>query len=191
MSELECRAVNILPGSTHRRQPSDATRSTEAVANTAGSTAPFRVRRAESSDLDELATLEQRSFDSDRISRAQYRRHLDSASARVLVASAHPREFLGSAVLLFRKNSSLARLYSIASKPEALGMGVGSALIAAAGAAARQRGCRAMRLEVRTDNAAAIRLYERLGFRSIGRYAGYYADGSDAWRYEMLLDYRG
>ena len=38
------------------------------------------------------------------------------------------------------------------------------------------------------DNAAAICLYERLGYRLIGRIQGYYADGIDALRYERDLD---
>ena len=46
------------------------------------------VRRGENTDLNELVLLEERTFDSDRLSRAQYRRHLDSDSAQILVASA-------------------------------------------------------------------------------------------------------
>lgn len=149
--------------------------------------AAVRVRRAELSDLDDLVALEQATFDGDRMSRAQYRRHLDSASAQVLVASANHRNFLGTAVVFFRKGSTVARLYSIASRPEARGKGVGTALIAASEASARQHRCRALRLEVRTDNAAAIRLYEQLGYRRIGHYAHYYEDGADAWRYEKVL----
>jgi ribosomal protein S18 acetylase RimI-like enzyme len=150
--------------------------------------ASLRVRRAASSDLDDLVALEQRSFSSDRLSRAQYRRHLDSDSALVLAASANHQLFLGSAVLFFRKRSAVARLYSLATRPEARGRGVGAALLEAAGMAARRRGSRALRLEVRTDNAAAISLYERHGFRRIGHYAQYYQDGTDAWRYEKALD---
>jgi len=150
-------------------------------------TAAVRVRRAELSDLDDLVALEEATFDSDRLSRAQYRRHLDSDSAQVLVASANHRRFLGTAVVFFRKGSRVARLYSIASKPEARGKGVGSALIDAAEAAARVRQCSALRLEVRTDNAAAIRLYERLGYQRLERLARYYEDGADAWRYEKVF----
>jgi ribosomal protein S18 acetylase RimI-like enzyme len=146
------------------------------------------VRRATGSDLDDLVALEQRSFCSDRLSRAQYRRHLDSDSALVLVASANHHLFLGSAVLFFRKRSTVARLYSLATQPEARGKGVGAALLEAAAVTARRRCSRALRLEVRTDNAAAIGLYERHGFRRIGRYAQYYEDGADAWRYEKTLD---
>ena len=149
--------------------------------------ASLRVRRATASDLDDLVALEQRSFSSDRLSRAQYRRHLDSDSALVLVASANHHLFLGSAVLFFRKRSTLARLYSLATQPEARGQGVGAALLEAATVAARRRGSHALCLEVRTDNAAAISLYEKRGFRRIGRLAAFYEDGADAWRYGLAL----
>lgn len=150
-------------------------------------TAPVRVRRAELSDLDDLVALEQATFDSDQISRTQFRRHLDSDSARVLVASANHRRFLGTALVFFRKGSRKARLYSIASLPEARGKGVGTALIEAAESIARQRRCQTLRLEVRTDNASAIRLYERLGYHRAGLEQGFYEDGSDAYRYEKTL----
>ncbi|HEV7777984.1 MAG TPA: GNAT family N-acetyltransferase [Luteibacter sp.] len=151
-------------------------------------TASVRVRRAEVSDLDDLVALEEHSFALDRLSRAQYRRHLDSETAQVLVASANHRRFLGTAVVFFRRGTHVARLYSIATKPEAQGKGVGSALIAAAEEAARQRRNHTLRLEVRTDNQAAISLYERLGYERIGEYAKYYQDGADALRYEKRLN---
>lgn len=150
-------------------------------------TAAVRVRRAELSDLDDLVALEQASFTSDRLSRAQYRRHLDSDSAQVLVASANHRHFLGTAVVFFRKGSQAARLYSLASKPGARGKGVGTALVEAVEATARRRRCHAVRLEVRTDNLLAIRLYERMGYRRIRFLDGFYEDGGNGWRYEKVL----
>ncbi|WP_201313242.1 GNAT family N-acetyltransferase [Dyella sp. EPa41] len=150
-------------------------------------TAAVRVRRAELSDLDDLVALEETSFATDRLSREQYRRHLDSETAQVLVASANRRRFLGTAVVFFRKGTKVARLYSIATHAEARGKGVGSALLEASEQLARRRGCQVLRLEVRTDNDVAIRLYERLGYVRIGRYARYYGDGADAWRYEKKV----
>jgi ribosomal protein S18 acetylase RimI-like enzyme len=169
------------PSPDPRRVVAESTDRPPAAADT-------RVRRAAVSDLDALVALEQRSFSSDRLSRAQYRRHLDSESALVMAATTSHRHFLGSAVLFFRQRSGVARLYSLATQPEARGRGVGAALLEAAAEAARHRGCRALRLEVRTDNAAAIGLYERAGFQRIGRYERYYQDGADAWRYEKPLD---
>jgi len=150
-------------------------------------TAAVRVRRAEISDLDDLVALEDASFAHDRLSRSQYRRHLDSETAQVLVASANHRRFLGTAVVFFRKQSRIARLYSIATKPESQGKGVGSALIEAAELAARSRQCKSLRLEVRDDNVVAIRLYERLGYHRIAQLPSYYEDGADGYRYEKTF----
>jgi ribosomal-protein-alanine N-acetyltransferase len=46
---------------------------------------------------------------------------------------------------------------------------------------ARARDAKRGFLEVRADNAAAIALYESLGFRCDARRERYYADGTDAW----------
>lgn len=148
--------------------------------------AAVRVRRAVAADLDALLALEAASFDGDRLSRAQYRRHLDSDSALVLAASGHG-QLLGSAVLFFRKGSTAARLYSLATRAEARGQGVGRALLKAAEQHARRRGCRTLRLEVRVDNVAAIGLYEKHGYQRSGRLAAYYEDGADGWRYGRAL----
>src|SRR6185312_11811488 len=91
-------------------------------------------------------------------------------------------------LLLFRNDVAVARLYSIAVAPDFRGRGVAVLLMRDAEEIARGRGSRRLRLEARADNAAAIRLYERLGYGVIGRIAGYYADGTDALRYERELD---
>jgi ribosomal-protein-alanine N-acetyltransferase len=75
-------------------------------------TLSVRVRRADMSDLDDLVALEQRAFDGDRMSRAQYRRHLDSDSAQILLASAGQHAFFGNVVLFFRKRCAVARAMS-------------------------------------------------------------------------------
>jgi len=146
----------------------------------------YRIRRATLADLDALLALERRAFTTDHLSRRQYRRHIDSESARVLTA-VDASGLLGKAVVFFRHNSDIARLYSIAVADAARGRGIGEALVRAIERVARAHGCRRLRLEVRQDNAGAIRLYERLGYRRFGAHAGFYEDGADAWRYEKAL----
>lgn len=148
---------------------------------------PLRIRRADLADLDALVALEQTVFTHDRVSRAQYRRHLGSASARVIVATLN-HQLLGSVLLFFRRCARVARLYSLATRAEARGLGIGTALLQAAEKAADQRRCHTLRLEVRTDNRAAVALYERAGYARINRRNGYYEDGSDAWRFQKRLD---
>lgn len=144
------------------------------------------VRRATELDLPALVGLEHATFEHDRLSARQWRRHLSSESASVLVA-ARGRELAGAAVLFFRVGSRLARLYSIATAATARGEGIGSRLLDACERAARRRHCTRLRLEVRHDNLAAQRLYERHGYRRIAAIKAYYEDGADAWRYEKTL----
>ena len=145
-----------------------------------------RVRPAVESDQCDLVRLENETFDSDRLSARQWARHLRSDSAGILVAPGKP-DLLGALVLFFRRGSDIARLYSLAIAANARGQGIGNRLLAAGEQAARNQGCSRLRLEVRRDNRAAQRLYQRRGYRVIGERSAYYADGEDAVRYEKSL----
>lgn len=148
--------------------------------------APYAVRRAGTADLAALVALEQASFSYDRMSPRQFRRHLASPGAAVLLAE-DATALLGSALLFFRRGSDMARLYSLATAAAARGRGIGKALLLAAEAEARRRGATRLRLEVRQGNSAALQLYETQGYQRSAALAGYYDDGADAWRYEKSL----
>ncbi|MCP8467840.1 GNAT family N-acetyltransferase [Pseudomonas sp. ZM23] len=143
-------------------------------------------RLATPEDLAHLLQLEEQSFQGDRLSPRSLRRLLQVPSAELQVAQ-DEGELLGYALSLFRRGSEVARLYSLAVSPRARGRGVGGGLMQRSECRARERGCTRLRLEVRVDNAAAIGLYERSGYRRFGHIAGYYEDGGDAWRYEKPL----
>jgi ribosomal protein S18 acetylase RimI-like enzyme len=96
----------------------------------------------------------------------------------------------GYHLLFFRAGSDIARLYSIAVDPAWRRAGLAKGLLADAERTARKRRCRRLRLEVRADNPLAVRLYERQGYRSIGRRPEYYADRADALLYEKQLGAR-
>ncbi len=68
------------------------------------------VRRSRPTDLDRLSELEIQVFSINRMSRRSLRWLLASPSAEVLIAEACA-EFAGAAVVLFRANSKIARLY--------------------------------------------------------------------------------
>jgi len=149
-------------------------------------TPAVRLRQAEEADLDALDALEHRVFATDHLSRRSLRHFLRSPTAAVIVAE-HDGDLAGTAIVLFRPRSSVARLYSIAVAPHLGGRGLGPMLLAAAEAAAVERGCGAIRLEVHETNAAAISRYRKSGYREFGRQARYYEDGGDALRFEKPL----
>jgi ribosomal-protein-alanine N-acetyltransferase len=144
------------------------------------------IRRSRPADLDALWNLENHVFATDRMSRRSLRRLLASPSAVILVAQAGSA-LAGSAVVLFRANSRIARLYSVAVAPAHGGRGIASALIAAAEKAARGRRCRSLRLEVRESNRAAIGVYRKAGFHQFGRHHRYYEDRGHALRFAKAL----
>lgn len=144
------------------------------------------VRVANASDWEALAALETASFTEDRIAPRGWRRLLMQPSALVLVA---PRNTAinGALVLLFRRGTEVARVYSIAVAEPARGAGMGGTLIEWAVLAAAARGCTAMRLETRLDNHPARALFARHGFTVTGRTERYYQDGMAALRLERPI----
>ncbi len=60
------------------------------------------------------------------------------------------------------------------------GRGLGALLLRHLLERAEARGAHEVLLEVRADNGAAQRLYQRFGFEQIARRRGYYDDGADA-----------
>lgn len=158
-------------------------------------TTQFRIRRAVPGDLDALLALEQASFKSDLLSRRSMRHWITASNGIVLVAYAPaalpagavprntaPRRLAGYCLAMTRRDSTVARVYSLAIARFARGCGLGRRLMLRAEKASRLLGSTAMQLEVATRNAAALALYGRLHYRTIAPLPGFYEDGGDAWR---------
>ncbi|WP_144760638.1 GNAT family N-acetyltransferase [Methylobacterium dankookense] len=152
--------------------------------------ARLALRAASRADIDALVALEHAAFVTDRAERRAIRHAVDSATMDVIVAlveDGRAEVLVGAAVLERRRASRIARLSSIAVAPGRNGLGIGGRLLAAAEDEALSRGCDRLRLEVRADNGAGIRLYERRGYSRFAVRPDYYEDGMEAWRYEKAL----
>jgi [ribosomal protein S18]-alanine N-acetyltransferase len=144
------------------------------------------IRAATPADIDTLLAIENACFTQDRVSRRSFQNLTRSPSIQIHLATMG-REPAGYAMVNLRRNSTVARLYSIATLPSARGLGLGRRLMEACERGARTHGCDRLRLEVRTRNHSAIGLYETLGYQRIGRYENYYEDGAPALRFEKTL----
>ena len=144
------------------------------------------IRDARISDLKALVELENQCFEIDRFNRRQFRYMITRARARLLV-DARRNNLAGYVLVLFRRGTSLARLYSIAVAPPFRGKGAARNLLDAAEGAAKEADCAYLRLEVRRDNAESIRLYQKAGFRKLGQLGDYYEDGMEAFQLEKAL----
>lgn len=146
----------------------------------------IKVRPARRSDVEALLAIENAAFTGDRLSRRSFYTLSSRRSAILLVAAENGR-ILAYALVLLRRLSRKARLYSIAVSPQALGRGIAGLLLEAVEQETMLRGCQLMRLEVREDNSGAISLYEKSGYRCFGQHENYYHDGMRALRYEKRL----
>lgn len=143
-------------------------------------------RLANIKDLNSLLTLENKSFETDRLSKRSFRYMLTKANATILVEE-DKGIIRGYSLVLFNTGTSLARLYSIAVDPDFRGKNIGYNLIIETEKMVLEKDCIALRLEVRTDNLTAQKLYEKMKFKKIGQILDYYEDHMDAIRYEKIL----
>ncbi|MCB1699242.1 MAG: GNAT family N-acetyltransferase/peptidase C39 family protein [Pseudomonadales bacterium] len=144
------------------------------------------VRKAVASDIDELLRLEGLAFRGDRLSRRSFKRWLKHPGC-VFLVSEENGVLCGYILVILRRGTRLARLYSLAVDPACRGRGIASSLIELAEQRAREEGSLYMRLEVAGNNDAAIKLYRRLGYSQFGMYQDYYEDHSDALRMEKCV----
>lgn len=136
---------------------------------------------AAADDLDAIVRIEQRCFTDDAFSRRELEYLIGRANGSFFVARCEDG-IAGYVSLLRRRGCALLRIYSIAVDPVLRGRGIGALLLDRSIACAHEQGMRYLSLEVRTDNAAAQRLYESRGFRRTTFLRDYYAPGADAWR---------
>jgi len=131
------------------------------------------IRQADADDYAAISALETHCFSDDAQSPRSLRYLLRQAHAETLLAVFGP-DPAGYLSLLFRRNSRVARLYSIAVNSGYRGHGVGQGLVVAAERIARARNLAQIRLEVRVSNRNSRRLFARLGYQESGQLLGYY-----------------
>lgn len=144
------------------------------------------IRQATPSDISQLVILENECFTTDKLSHSHYRHLVATPSADVLVVE-DQNIIIASAVLLYRKNSNAARIYSLAVKTTHRQQGVAKNLYEAMEISAAKRYSDCIILEVHPENTPAIRFYHQQGYVEFGTYERFYECGSDAIRMRKEL----
>lgn len=139
------------------------------------------IRAAVRSDIPALLSIENASFHLDRINRRSFLHLLTQANSTTLVDEKN-KQVRGYLTLLFRANSALSRVYSIATHSDFFGMGVAAELLRVAEQIALRNHCGTMRLEIRMDNPNSLTFFKSHGYQKFGEYPSYYQDGMDAYR---------
>jgi ribosomal-protein-alanine N-acetyltransferase len=133
-------------------------------------------------DLDKVLEIEALSF-----SRPWTRQHfldeMKSACGYPTVAVLPDGALAG--YLCLKQVLDEAEILDVAVDPALRGLRIGRRLVEGALDSSRKRGAEVVSLEVRVGNVEATALYQRLGFREIGRRKRYYDNGEDA----ILMEY--
>lgn len=141
--------------------------------------AMLSIRNASLSDAPTLVALEHKCFTADRISLRSFKRFITEKRSDLLLVE-RDNKILGYFLLIYRRGTSLARLYSLAVDPDCRKQGIAEFLMLEAEKTAASRRCVLLRLEVRYDNTAAIRLYQKLNYQEFAVKHDFYEDHSDA-----------
>jgi ribosomal protein S18 acetylase RimI-like enzyme len=144
------------------------------------------IRVAVTQDIDQLLGIEQRCFQTDRLSRRNFSYLLTKANAHTLLAETDGI-IQGYIMVLFSQATSAARLYSIAVEASWRNQGVAQALLQGVEQYALERDTVSMRLEVRADNTASQQFFKKHGYKKFGVVADYYEDHEHALRFEKWL----
>lgn len=144
------------------------------------------IRDAELSDVPALVELEERCFDTDLLSARSFRHFLTRGNADLFLDE-EDGALRGYCLVLYHRNTSLARLYSMAVDSKYRKQGIAAALLAYAEERALAEGATRMRLEVNQHNKAAQRLYRSLGYDEFAVFLDYYEDHANALRMEKDL----
>jgi len=143
----------------------------------------IRFRKMESSDLDEVLSIERASF-SHPWSARFFLEELRVPCARSLLAIAGDK--IVGYIIYWLLSDSLD-VHNLAVHPECRRRGIGRSLLMAVIEDAKCGALKRITLEVRKSNEAAQKLYRSLGFATRGVRRGYYSDnGEDALI--MVLD---
>ncbi|MBU1309048.1 MAG: peptidase C39 family protein [Gammaproteobacteria bacterium] len=141
--------------------------------------AMLSIRNASLFDTANLVALEQKCFTADRISMRSFKRFIAEKRSDLLLVQ-RAEQVVGYFLLIYRRGTSLARLYSLAVDPDCRKQGIAEFMLLHAEQVAAKRRCVLLRLEVRYDNAAAIRLYQKLNYHEFAVKHDFYEDHSDA-----------
>lgn len=134
------------------------------------------LRKLELSDLDAIERIERASYPAP-WSRSMFTSELAKPSALSLAAVAGRGELVG--YLILSRYVDAWHVMNVAVDPAWRRLGIASALLERLLADTSGDAERGHTLEVRASNLAAIRLYERFGFRPRGIRRGYYTDNRE------------
>jgi ribosomal-protein-alanine N-acetyltransferase len=144
----------------------------------------YSPRPAVEEDLDQIVEIEQRSLRPP-WSKESFRAELDKRTARFWVITDNETDAKIMAYIVFSMPAEQAHIQTFAVKPELKRQGLGKYLLRQVIAFVMRKQGESIVLEVRKGNAAAVQLYQSLGFIVLHTMPRFYPDGEDG--YSMIF----
>ena len=136
-------------------------------------------RQANAFDLPVFVSLDKELFPYSPWSASQYKEEFSSPTRHFVVALNEEQSIIGYAGV-FAPGAAEADVLTVGVVPLHRGKGIAKALMVLITDWANAQGSTAMMLEVKTDNADAIGLYESLGYSKLNVRKDYFGAGLDA-----------
>lgn len=149
-------------------------------------TSVANIREVTTTDLSQLVALEKRCFANDRLSKRSFS-HWIKSKHRVFLVAESQGQLSAYGLVIMRKGTRLARLYSIAVDQGFEGKGIGRRILLALEKGTVEAGKLFLRLEVEKTNQRAINLYQSIGYKIFGDYQHYYENNGDAFRMQKAI----
>lgn len=137
-------------------------------------------------DLLPIKLLEEKIFDTDRLSLRSIKRFL-SLKRHFFYGLFVEGQLAGMILILERQNSSKVRLYSLGVSPLYEGCGFAQLLLERGIEFYKKRKKTLLKLEVKKTNKRAITFYEKNQFLLNGKIPSYYQDGEEALLYFLKI----
>jgi ribosomal protein S18 acetylase RimI-like enzyme len=146
------------------------------------------IRAAVKEDLTATVDLEKACFSSDLSLKKRQLQYLQQRKSAVFLVAEEAGQVIGEGIALVRqhKGGHSGRIYSLAVNENHRRKKIGRRLLQAMVDQLESRGVKRIYLDVEQSNTNALNLYERNGFRSIGKLPNYYGKGCDG--IHMMLD---
>ena len=138
---------------------------------------PITIEDASIRHLDRLYEIETECFDREAFTKQQIARLLTDYDSVGLVAKVNS-EIVGFIIgtIFLERNSLTGHILTIDISPIHRRKGTAQKLLQEIEKIFKEKGVKACRLEVREDNIAALRLYQKLGYKKVAKLKNYYGN---------------
>ena len=140
-----------------------------------GETAEITFRKMTAEDAEQVAEIDFKSF-SVPWRMTDYWKYAQEKNIEAVVGEIEKKIVAYAAAFVSFEE---AEVFKIAVEPELRGQGLGSKIFAELIQAVKKRGAKAITLEVRPSNVAAVKMYESFGLKSVGRRKNYYTNPTE------------